>query len=121
MGVVLTNKNNKEVRICYLGFDFIRKAIAHSFNEEVGNLYDKLYYGYKYTKEDNKFLDDKLPKYLDEFLYHSDCDGSFESENVKGIYEELKKLNPIFENENLKKKYDELLDLFKDGEKINLY
>ena len=121
MGVVLTNKNNKEVRIGYLSFDFIRKAIAHSFNEEVGNLYDKLYYGYKYTKEDNKFLDDKLPKYLDEFLYHGDCDGSFESENVKGIYEELNKLEPSFKDENLKQKYIELLELFKDGERIDLY
>lgn len=120
MGVVLTN-GNKEVNIGYLGFGFLRKAIAHSFNEECGNLYDKLYYGYEYTKEDNEFLDKKLPKYLDEFLYHSDCDGYFKSESVKGIYEELQKLKPSFQNENLKQKYTELLDLFKDGERIDLF
>ena len=66
-------------------------------------------------------IENNLPKHLLEFLCHSDCEGHFESENVKSIYEELNKLEPFFKNENLKQKYIELLDLFKDGERIDLY
>lgn len=120
MGVLLTN-GNTEVIIGYLGFGFIRRAVAHSFSEKIGDLYDKLYIGYKYTDEDNKYLDENIPKYLYEFLYHSDCDGYFDIESVKGIYKELEKLKPIFTNEKLEKKYIELLDLFKEERKIDLF
>lgn len=122
MGVVLKSKE-KEVSIGYIGFGFIRQKIALSYNEEIGKIYKKAYDPFfkGYTDEDNKYLDKNLPKYLDEFLFHSDCDGYFTSKSVKEIYKELIKLNPKFENENIAKKYNELLELFEDGKRINLY
>lgn len=123
MGVVLANKN-KEVHIGYIGFGFIRQAVVKSYSESLGQLYEKMYSlrdDITINDDEYKVFETNLPEYLLEFLYHSDCEGYFESESVKGIYKELKKLNPSFENENLKKKYDELLDLFKDGERIDLF
>ena len=124
MGVVLTNKNNKEVHMGYISFGFIRQAVAKSYSEIIGKIYEKMYSlrdDIEITSEEYKMIENNLPKHLLEFLYHSDCDGYFESESVKGIYEELNKLEPSFKDENLKQKYIELLELFKDGERIDLY
>lgn len=74
-----------------------------------------------YTYEENKYLDEHLPKYLDKFLYHSDCDGYFGVRDVKGIYKELIKLKPTFEREDFYKKYDDLLELFSQGKRIDIY
>lgn len=122
MGVVLKNKN-KEVSMGYLSFGIIRKAIANSYDEKIGTLYSKMYAPlFKgYSDEDNKYLDEHLPKYLDKFLYHSDCDGYFGIRDVKGIYKELLKLNPMFSFEKLQKQYDEILDLFSQGERIDIF
>ena len=124
MGVVLTNKNNKEVHMGYISFGFIRQAVAKSYSEIIGKIYEKMYSSrddVEITNEEYKMIENNLPKHLLEFLYHSDCEGYFKSESVKGIYEELQKLKPSFQNENLKQKYTELLDLFKDGERIYLF
>lgn len=122
MGLLLTN-GNKEVNIGYIGFALIRQQVAFSFNKEVGDLYKKIYsmFDNKYTKEEENYLNEHLPKYLDKFLYHSDCDGHFCKRDVKGIYKELIKLKPIFNNENLENKYKEILDLFSQEERIDFY
>ena len=122
MGVVLTNKKT-EVSIGYIGFGFIRQAIASAYSDKIGNLYEKLYSPLfkAYTEEENKYFDEHLPKCLDKFLFHSDCDGYLCSRDVKNIYKELIKLKPIFERDVFKAKYGELLELFSQGEKIDFY
>ena len=122
MGILLKN-NEKSVEMGYLTFGVIRQEIAKSYNKKVGELYLKLYNPlFKgYSKEENKFFDDNLPKYLDIFLFHSDCGGYFSKTSVKNIYKELVKLNPKFKNENIKNKYSEILEIFKQGERIDLY
>ena len=121
MGVLLQN-NKKSVEMGYLTFGLIRQEIAKSYNKKIGELYLKLYHPLfeGYSKEENKFFDDNLSKYLGIFLFHSDCDGHFSKTNVKNIYKELIKLNPTFKNETIKKKYSELLEIFKQGERIDL-
>lgn len=124
MGVVLTNKSDKEVHLGYVGFGLIRQTIARSYSETIGKIYKKMYSlrnSTEITDDEYKIIENALPKYLLEFLYHSDCDGYFDEKSVKGIYKELVKLNPVFDNYSLEQKYFELLDLFKDGERIDLY
>lgn len=122
MGLLLKNNKN-EVYIGYIGFGLIRQSVANSYSDKVGILYSKMYAPLfkEYSDEDNKYLDEHLPKYLDKFLYHSDCDGCFENREVKGIYKELLKLNPVFSCEDFQKKYDEILDLFSQGERIDIF
>ena len=122
MGLLLTNKE-KDINIGYISFGIIRKSIANAYNEKIGNLYEKIYNPLfkNYTSEEEKYLDENLPKYLDKFLYHSDCDGYFGVRDVKGIYKELIKLKPTFINENLQNKYNDLLELFSLGKRIDIY
>jgi len=112
MGLFLTN-GIKDVKIGYIGFGNIRMSIANSISDKIGKIYKKSYIE-DLTQEDIAYLDKNTPKYLDKFLWHSDCD-------VKGIYKELIKLKPIFNNENLKNKYKEILDLFSQEERIDFY
>lgn len=122
MGLLLKNNKN-EVYIGYIDFGLIRQAVANSYSDKVGILYSKMYAPLfkEYSDEDNKYLDEHLPKYLDKFLYHSDCDGYFGIRDVKGIYKELLKLNPMFSFEKLQKQYNEILDLFSQGERIDIF
>jgi len=122
MGVFLTNKE-KDVSMGYIGFALIRRSVAKAYNQEISNLYEVLYTPpfRNYADEENKYLDEHLPKYLDKFLYHSDCDGYFGVRDVKGIYKELIKLKPTFEREDFYKKYEDLLELFSQGKRIDIY
>ena len=119
MGLLLTN-GNKEVCIGYIGFGNIRMSIANSISDKIGKIYKKSYIE-DLTQEDNDYLDKNTPKYLDKFLWHSDCDGYFSKRDVKGIYKELIKLKPTFNNDNLKNKYIDILDLFSREERIDFY
>lgn len=122
MGIFLTNKE-KEVSMGYIGFAFIRRSIAKAYDENISDLYEMMYSPLfnGYTDEENKYLDEHLPKYLDKFLFHSDCDGHFCMRDVKGIHKELVKLNPKFDRDDFYKKYEELLDLFSQGKRIDIY
>lgn len=119
MGLLLTN-GKKEVSLGYLGFYMVRQEVAKAYNLKIGEIYKKSCI-YGLTQEDNDYLDKNTPKYLDKFLWHSDCDGHFCKRDVKGIYKELTRLTPIFNNDNLKNKYIDILDLFSQGERIDLY
>lgn len=122
MGIYLTNKE-KEVSMGYISFAFIRRGVARAYDKNIGDLYEILYTPpfRKYTEEENKYFDKHLPKYLDKFLFHSDCGGYFGVRDVKGIYKDLKKLKPKFERGNLYKKYSDLLDLFSQEKRIDIY
>lgn len=122
MGLLLTNKE-KDVSIGYLGYGHIRMSIANAYDKKIGALYEKMYSPLfkNYTDEENKYLDNNLPKYLNKFLYHSDCDGYFGVRDVKGIYKELVKLKPTFIREDWQQKYNDLLELFSQGKRIDIY
>lgn len=122
MGLCLTNKE-KDVDMGYLTFGFIRQSIANAYDKKIGFLYRKIYSPLfkQYAEEENKYLYKHLPKYLDKFLYHSDCDGYFCARDVKGIYNELRKLKPIFPGNDIDKKYNDLLELFSQGKRIDIY
>lgn len=122
MGIYLTNKE-KEVSMGYIGFALIRRSVARAYDKNISDLYEVLYTPpfRKYTEEENKYFDEHLPKYLDKFLFHSDCDGYFGVRDVKGIYKELKELKPKFEREDFYKKYNDLLELFSQGKRIDIY
>lgn len=122
MGLILTNKE-KEVYIGYIGFGLIRQSIANAYDKKIGILYKKMYNPLfeKYTDKENDYLDKNLPKYLNIFLYHSDCDGYFCVRDVKGIYRELITLKPIFPRNEFNKKYSDLLELFSQSKRIDIY
>lgn len=122
MGILLKN-DEKNVSMGYITFGIIRQQIAKSYDYKIGELYSKLYNPlFKgYSNEENKYFNEKLPKYFDTFLFHSDVDGYFSESCVKGTYKELMKLKPIFTNDNIGKKYDDLLELFRQGERIYIY
>lgn len=120
MGLTLTNKN-KDFNIGYISFGIMRKEIAKAFDTKTGEMYERLLMMKYPTKGENEYLDRVLPKYLDLFLFHSDCDGKLSANEVKGIYKELSKLKVVFENENLEKKYNEMLELFKEGITLHFY
>lgn len=119
MGLLLTN-GNKEVNIGYISFGIVRQEVAKAYNLKIGEIYKKSYI-YDLTQKDYDYLDKNTPKYLDKFLWHSDCDGHFSKRDVKGIYKELIKLKPTFNNDNLKNKYIDILDLFSQEERIDFY
>ncbi len=122
MGLCLTNKE-KEVSMGYTGFAVIRRSVAKAYDKNISDL-NELMYTYlfrNYSEEENKYFDEHLPKYLDKFLFHSDCDGYFGIKDVKGIYKELVKLKPTFQREDFYKKYDDLLELFSQGKRIDIY
>lgn len=122
MGIFLTNRE-KEVSMGYISFAFIRRSIAKAYDKNISDLYEVLYTPpfRKYTEEENKYFDEHLSKYLDKFLFHSDCDGCFSIRDVEGIYKELKELKPKFEREDFYKKYNDLLELFSQGKRIDIY
>ena len=120
MGVVLTNKNNKEVHMGYISFGFIRQAVAKSYSEIIGKIYEKMYSlrdDIEITNEEYKMIENNLPKHLLEFLYHSDCDGYFKSESVKGIYEELQKTLYV---SRLKERFNDCLIQLKNIKKTQI-
>lgn len=119
MGLLLTN-GNKEVNIGYISFGHIRRSIADSISYKIGKIYKKSYIE-DLTQEDNDYLDKNTSKYLNKFLWHSDCDGHFSKRDVKGIYKELIKLKPTFNSDNLKNQYLDILDLFSQEERIDFY
>ncbi len=122
MGIFLTNKQ-KDVSMGYIGFAIIRRSVAKSFDKNISDLYEKLYTPpfEKYSYEENRYLDEHLPKYLNKFLFHSDYDGYFGVRDVKGIYKELSKLKSTFEREDFYKKYEDLVELFSQGKRIDIY
>lgn len=122
MGLCLTNKE-KEVSMGYIGFALIRRSVAKAYDKNVSDLYEKMYTPpfINFSEEENKYFDEHLPKYLDKFLFHSDCDGYFCIRDVKGIYKELIKLKLTFEREDFYKKYDDLVELFSQGKRIDIY
>lgn len=122
MGIYLTNKE-KDVSMGYISFAFIRRGIARAYDKNISDLYEKMYTPpfINFSEEENKYFDEHLPKYLDKFLFHSDCDGYFCVRDVKGIYKELKELKPKFEREDFYKKYNDLLELFSQGKRIDIY
>ena len=60
MGVVLTNKNNKEVHMGYISFGFIRQAVAKSYSEIIGKIYEKMYS----LRNDIEITDEEYKKLL---------------------------------------------------------
>ncbi len=122
MGVFLTNKE-KEVSMGYIGFALIRRSVAKAYDKNVSDLYEKMYTPpfINFSEEENKYFDEHLPKYLDKFLFHSDCDGYFGVRDVKGIYKELVKLKPTFQREDFYKKYEDLVELFSQEKRIDIY
>ena len=63
MGVVLTNKNNKEVHMGYISFGFIRQAVAKSYSEIIGKIYEKMYSlrdDIEITNEEYKMIENNL-------------------------------------------------------------
>lgn len=119
MGLLLTN-GKKEVSLGYIGFGIVRQEVAKAYDLKIGEIYKKSYI-YDLTNEEVDYFNKNVPKYLDKFLCHSDCDGYISKEDVKGIYEELIKLKPTFNNDNLKNKYIDILDLFSQEERIDFY
>lgn len=122
MGVVLEN-NKSSIKMGYITFGHIRQYIAYAINNNVGDIYKKLYHMQPISKEEDEFMGQNIPLYLAKFLYHSDCDGYFCKRDVKGIFKELMKLNLaiVIPDGFMEDKYYELLELFSQGERIDLY
>ena len=71
----------------YIKFANYRIKVAKAFNKTIGEIYEK-----PYLKQWNKILPDENFA-MNNFLWHSDCDGKFTPKECKEIYDILKKLN----------------------------
>jgi hypothetical protein len=102
MGLMITAKGFKEeiYNSGYVGFTNFRVALAKSYNQEFGELYEKwikaVSFGtlslYKMSKEEMERLNELANVDLDLLLLHSDCDGKLTPKECKKIYEVTKNL-----------------------------
>lgn len=109
------------LHIGYIGFGTVRKQIAKSYNEELGELYEKQYKGfcdYVYTDEEvnryNEICDDDL----DILLNHSDCEGKLTYQECKKIINALNKFEFKYPDEwrqDYKEKYYVLKNMIEWG------
>lgn len=121
MGLDLRAKGyeGEEFSIGYIGFGWIRRCIANSYNEEFGKLYEKPYinFGFReYTQAEvdrwNEICDDDL----DILLNHSDCDGKLTWQECKKIIKALNKIDFKYPDEwrqDYKEKYYILKDMIR--------
>lgn len=79
----------------YMRFANYRIKIAKSFNEKLGQIYEKpfLNMNYNFTKDEIEQLNNLSNNNLDIFLWHSDCDGKLTPKECKLIYYELKNID----------------------------
>lgn len=79
----------------YMRFANYRIKIAKSFNEKLGQIYEKqfLNMNYNFTKDEIEQLNNLSNNNLDIFLWHSDCDVKLTPKECKLIYDELKNID----------------------------
>lgn len=79
----------------YMRFANYRIKIAKSFNEKLGQIYEKQFLNmdYNFTKDEIEQLNNLSNNNLDIFLWHSDCDGKLTPKECKLIYDELKNID----------------------------
>lgn len=84
----------------YRSFLSYRKEIASSYNERLGELYEKFIYNAISIFKNEELSDKEIKEWnsicnddLDIFLLHSDCDGKFTPQECKKIYKVLEKIN----------------------------
>lgn len=89
----------------YIGFTRFRIALAKSYNQEFGELYEKWLFAGRWGNEPmskqefnrlNKLANDNL----DILLQHSDCDGKLTPKECKAIYEVTKDLKCDYPQNN---------------------
>lgn len=107
MGLVITAKGfNEEIYDSgYGGFTRFRIAVAKSYNEEFGKLYEKWIYccssfTEKLSSEEIKRMNELSNDNLDILLQHSDCDGKLTPTECKKIYSVTKDLKCDFPQYN---------------------
>lgn len=121
MGLDLKAKGyeGESFRVGYIGFGWIRRCIANSYNEEFGKLYERPYVeypfkGYAQAEVDrwNEICDDDL----DILLNHSDCDGKLTWQECKKIIKALDKIDFKYPDEwrqDYKEKYYVLKEMIR--------
>lgn len=102
MGVCLTSKKSSySFDMGYGGFHNLRTNICKAFDEELGEVYADVLFGFKdrqgYTNRVNEIL--KNERFKDEdidivdFLFASDCDGKCGYKTCKKIYDLIKDID----------------------------
>ena len=78
----------------YSGFTHFRVAVAKSYNEEFGKLYEDWVWcsmtSNEFPKQDSDRINELANNDLNLLLLHSDCDGKLTKKNVKGYITLLK-------------------------------
>ncbi|WP_373077202.1 hypothetical protein [Fusobacterium varium] len=89
MGLDMTTKNGNSFSISYSGFMGIRLNIAEAYNTEKYELYRKCMNRILTKKEFKKMYFGNLQ----EFLFHSDCDGFLKVCTIRKTLKELERLD----------------------------
>jgi hypothetical protein len=107
---------SEELHIGYIGFGILRCQIAKSYNQELGEIYEKPYKGFGYTYSEseidryNQLCDDDL----DLLLNHSDCEGKLTYSECRKISIALNKFEFKYPDEwrqDYKRKFYVLKDM----------
>lgn len=117
MGLDMTTKNGNNFSISYSGFMGIRLNIAKAYDNEKYELYKKCMNRNLTKKEFKKmYFGD-----LQEFLFHSDCDGMLKLCTIRKTLRELEKLN--LEDCPWKPEIKQMIEFFKEAikEKQRIY
>lgn len=117
MGLDMVTKNGNSFSISYSGFMGIRLNIAEAYDTEKYELYRKCMRQNLTKKEFEKmYFGD-----LQEFLFHSDCNGFLKVSTIRKTYKELEKLD--FEDCPYKPEIKKMMEFFKEAikEKQRIY
>lgn len=92
MGLSVYAKGMEDTYDCgYLTFGNFRIQLAKTYNEELGELYEK-WIKESLSDEELKRINEIIPHGLAIFLTHSDCDGKLTPKECRLIYEDIKDL-----------------------------
>lgn len=108
--------------IGYMGFGALRMEIARAFNPRFGEVYTRMHkemFGFTLSDEEKTLINalSKQDAAMIRFLYHPDCEGELDVEEVAEIHDALSKLDTS--SMERVEQFEELKTLF--GLKAPLY
>jgi len=134
MGLTIYAKglSEEETYDCgYLTFFQFRKRLAYTYHQEIGEMYEKMtqiWGDNELTKEEIERWNEICNDALDNFLFHSDCDGKLTWKECREIYKAIEplKMEMIGHNYGVMKEYNMLehwKNMFKHcwKRRVNMY
>lgn len=106
------------LHIGYIGFGVIRRQIAKSYNERLGEIYEKPYknWDFSYSQEEIEEYNSLCDDDLDILLNHSDCEGRMKYHECRKVIRALDRIEfkyPDDWRQDWKEKYYILKDMIR--------